>query len=213
MAWWGRSVKLSNCIGLNRKRYREQVSELAARLGDLECCYKEAVMLRRNWTKEAVINSQHRSTEDDLKIWISTLSTLKTNFTITTLIQLRDQATYVWLTLATIRICTATGCGIIQTVTCSTGQAMFNRHLRSDFLILRTWKYRLPGAEVLEHQGTTIVGVGRRVVARQGSVIFLSIGDRLWRRLELRRSCSTVQEVESWEKTRSERGNLIGGCT
>jgi hypothetical protein len=74
---------------------------------------------------------------------------------------------------------------------------MFNPHLPSGFLFLRTQEYQLPGIEVLEYGRATIRGVGRRVVARWGDLIFLYIGDGNWRRFNLGSSCVTVQKVES----------------
>jgi len=119
------------------------------------------------------------------------------SLTITTLIHLRDQATYVWSTSDTIRTRSASSCRTIRRTAFSVGRSTFNPHLLCGFSFLRTREYRLPGVVVHEHQRITIRGVGRRVVTRRGSLIFLYVGDGLWRRLNLESSCSSVQEVES----------------
>ena len=74
---------------------------------------------------------------------------------------------------------------------------LLNPHLPRRFSFVQTQEYRLPGVEVLEHQRTTIQGVGRGVVAHRGSIIFQYEGEGLWRRFDLANSCLTVQEVES----------------
>jgi hypothetical protein len=135
------------------------------------------------------------NTEDNLKILLRIPSIIK--LTITSFIHLLDWATYIWSTLDTVRICSATSFHIFQTTTFSVGRSTFNPHLPSGFSFLQTQEYRLPGVEVFDHRQTTIRGVGRRVVARWGSLIFLSEGDRLWRRFNLGSSCETVQEIES----------------
>ena len=104
---------------------------------------------------------------------------------------------HVWSTLDTMRIRSATDCRIVRSVTLSAGRSTFNPHLPSGFLFLRTQEYRLPGVAALDHWRTTIRGVCQAVVARQGNLIFLYIGEGHWRRFDLGLSCVTVQEVES----------------
>jgi hypothetical protein len=141
---------------------------------------------------QSTVNNQN--TEDDLKLLLRILY-MTTN--ISTLIHLCDQATYVWLTLLKVRIHSGTNCCTIRRVTLLPGRSVFNPHIPHGFSFLRTREYRSPGLEISEHWVCTIRGVGRRVVARQGSSIFLYEGDSLWRCFDLGYSCRTVQEVES----------------
>jgi hypothetical protein len=117
-------------------------------------------------------------------------------FKITTLIHLRDQVTYVWSTSVAIWIHSATDCHVIRRTTYSAGQSWFNPHLPRCYLFLRIREYRLPGVQVSNHWTTTIRGVGRRVVARWGSVIILYMGDGNWRRFDLDHSWTS--DLRSW---------------
>jgi hypothetical protein len=129
--------------------------------------------------QQSTVNNQN--TKDDLKILLRILS-ITTN--ITTLIHLGDQAVYVWMTLDTIRIRSPEDCRVIQQFAYSVGRSTFNPHLPSGFSFLSTREYQLPGAEVSEHQRTTIRGVGRKVAIRRGSLVFIYLGDGTWKRFD-----------------------------
>ena len=133
-------------------------------------------------------------TEDKIKIFLRILSTRSI---IGTQIHIRDQVSYVWLTIHTFWMRSATNCRVIRRTTFSTGRSWFNPHLQRCFAFLQTQEYPLPGVAVFQHRRITMQGVGRGVVSSQGSVIFLYGGDRLWRRFDLARSCVMVQEFDS----------------
>jgi hypothetical protein len=105
-----------------------------------------------------------------------------------TLIHLRDQAVYVWTTLVTIRIRSATDCPFIQKLAFSVGRSTFNPHLSGGFSFLSTREYRLPGVEVSEHWRVTIQGVRRGGAFQQGSLVFIYLGDGQSRRFDFGRS-------------------------
>jgi hypothetical protein len=155
----------------------------------------------RTWEEEyqqlSAVNSQN--TEDDLKILFRILSIFKkTSYNIpTSLIHLRDQVMYVWSITNTIRIRSETSCWIIRWSCLSSGWSWFNQHLPRRFSCLQTQEYSLPGIEVSEYRRITIHGVGRGLVERRGSLIFLYEGEGLWRRFDSACSCCTVQQVES----------------
>jgi len=111
--------------------------------------------------------------------------------TISSLIHLRDQAIYVWTTLDTIRIRSATDRRVIRRFDFSIGRSLFNPHLPSGFSFLSIRDYRLSGVEVSDHWHTTIQGVGRRVAIRRGSLVFIYLGDGEWRRFDFSRSWSS----------------------
>jgi len=136
----------------------------------------------------------YRDSEDGLKILLRILSI---TFTLSSLSNLRDQATYIWSTLDTIQMHSATHCCIVQRITLSVGRSTFNPHWLTAFSFLQTREYRLHGIAVLEHWLITIRRVGRRVVAWWESLIFLCIGDENWTRFDLGCACVKVQEVES----------------
>jgi hypothetical protein len=135
--------------------------------------------------QQSTVNNQN--TEDDLKILLRILSILLF-LTITSLIYLRDQAVYVWTTLDTIRIRSATDCRVIWRFAYSVGRSTPNPHLPSGFSFLLTRQYQLPGVEVSEHRRTTIRGVGRRVAFQRGSLVYIYISDGNWRRFDFGRS-------------------------
>jgi hypothetical protein len=150
----------------------------------------------RRWEKghqqHSTVNSQN--TEDDLKILLRILSILQS--TIATLIHLRDQAVYVWMTFDTVRIRSATDSRVIRNVAYAVGRSTFNPHLPRDFSFLSTREYRLPGIEVSEHRRVTILGVGRRVAIRSGSQVYIYIGDGNWRGFDFGRSWTS--ESRGW---------------
>jgi len=119
------------------------------------CCDDE-----RSEATTAIL-SQQRSTEDDLKILLRILST---NFTIASLIHLRDYALYACTPVDIVPICTATSCRTLLQPSLQFGRAPFNSHLPSGFLFLQTQEYRLPGAKVYQHRRITIRGIFRGVV-------------------------------------------------
>jgi len=149
--------------------------------------YKEMTSCRgkKRHQQQSTVNSQN--TEDNLKILLRILSIKKLSI-ISTLIHLRDQAVYVWTTFDTIRIRSATSSQVIRKFAYSIGRSTFNPHLPNGFSFLSTREYRLPGVEVSEHRRVTLRGVGRRVAFRRGSLVYIYIGDRLWKRFNFGRS-------------------------
>jgi len=144
----------------------------------------------KDWGDKPTVHNQN--TEDDLKILLRIQSTF--TITILSLIHLRDLAVYVWTTLDTIRISCGTGCQVIRRFAYSIGRSTFNPHLPSRFSFLSTREYRLSGVEVSEYRRTTIRAEGRRVAVRRGSLVYLYLGDGLWRWFDFGRSWSS----ESW---------------
>lgn len=100
-------------------------------------------------------------TNDDLPILFRTLGIFAI---ITSLVHLRDQAMYVFSTIDTIRISSATSCCAIWRVTFSVGQSSVNPHLPSGVSFLGTREYLLPGVMALQHRRWAMSGVSRLVV-------------------------------------------------
>jgi hypothetical protein len=144
-------------------------------------------------TQQSTVNNQN--TEDNLRILLRILSITKSSKS-TTIVHHCDQATYVWSILETIRTRTSTDCRVVQGVTLSVRLRWFDIHIPRGYSCLWTQQYRIPGAEAFEHRHITIRGVGRRVIAWRGSLIFHLLRAGFWTRLDLGRSCRIGQEGE-----------------
>jgi hypothetical protein len=138
--------------------------------------------------QQSKVNNQN--TKDDLKIFLRILSTLPLN--ISSLIHLCDQGFYVWTTVDTIPLCSATNSCVIRRSSYSIGRSTLNPHLRSGFSFLSSREYQLPGIEISEYQRTSIRGVGRRVAFRRNSPTYLYVSDGNWRRFDFGRSWTSV---------------------
>jgi len=103
-----------------------------------------------------------QSTEDDLKILLRILSI--STYIISSLINTRDWAFYVWTSLHTCRVRTSTDCRVLRQSSLSVGKGPFNPHLPGGFTFLRTREYRLAGVQILDLRRFTIRGVFRGVV-------------------------------------------------
>jgi hypothetical protein len=159
--------------------------------------------MRRKLKQQSTVNIQN--TEDDLKILLRILSKLL--YIISSLIHLRDQAVYVWTTLDTIQILSATDSGVFRRFADAIGRSASNSHLPCSFSFLSTWQYWLRGVEVSEHRRITIWGVGRRVADRWGCLVFIYLGDGNWRRFDFGRSCSS--ESRGWVLGQDEEKRVI----
>ena len=164
--------------------------------------YKETALLRQ-WEEQpqAAIHSQHRSTEDDLKILLRILSILPT---IPSLINTCDWVTYTWSSLYTDQVRTATDCRVFWQSSFSIGSAPCNSYLPCGTLFLRTWEYRLSGATISHHRRITIRGVLQGLVVRWANLVYTYLRDEHWRQIYLDALAWLCQEVESHDEMRRE---------
>jgi hypothetical protein len=126
---------------------------------------------------------------------------------ITFLIHLCDWALYVWTSLHTRWVRTATGFRTIRESSIHVGSAPLNPHLPTGVPFLRRREYWGHGATVFEYRSFTVWRIIPGLVVWRGSLIFVYIGDGHWRRLDLIAHARLVQEVELQEQTRREREN------
>jgi len=153
------------------------------------CCGNE-----RKQATTAIL-SQHRSTEDNLKILLRILSIIY--FMITSLNHIHDYAFYAWTQVDTIRVCTSIDSQTFRQSSLQFGWAPFNPHLPSGFTFLRPREYRQSGIEISQYRRITIRGVFWGVVVWQRGEIYIYRGDELWYRFREVVLATQVQEVES----------------
>jgi len=177
---------------------------ITARRGGLGRCCEETA-LSQKVGKASSEKHTTQSTEDDLKLFLTILSIF--TYISSSLINTCDWAFYVWTSLHTCRVRTSTDCRVSRQSFLSVGRSPFNPQLLGGFTFLPTLEYRLPCAQILHHRRITIRGVSQRVVVRRRNLIFVYLGDVLWRRFYLAALVSRGQEVGFLEETRREREN------
>jgi len=139
----------------------------------------------RRWVKHAqpAIQSQHRSTEDDLKILFRILFYL-TLFKITSLLCNHDFVLYAWTQIDTIWICTAEERWILWRLYVHFRWGKFNPYLPSGSSLLTLLRNLLPWTLILIYQDTTIWRVFQPGFISRRGVVYEQDGNiNGWRRV------------------------------